>query len=106
MTSYKSSKRDLERIEQKNSIGSDSILLESHGLVHGDRNEDYGHPIEDFDRTAKLMSAVLGFEVRIEQVPLLMMCVKLSRQCHAPKRDNLVDIAGYAETAGMLDDRQ
>ena len=81
-----------------------NILHEADKLVHGDRGDDYGSPREDFERTAKLMSAVLGTSVTAEQVPLLMMCVKLSRQCHKPKRDNLVDIAGYAETAGMLEE--
>lgn len=81
-----------------------NILHEADKLVHGDRGNDYGSPREDFERTAKLMSAVLGTSVTAEQVPLLMMCVKLSRQCHKPKRDNLVDIAGYAETAGMLEE--
>lgn len=75
-----------------------SILPEAESLVHGDRNKDYGPPIEDFTRTAKIWSAILGIEIRPEQVPLCMIAVKLSRECNRPKRDNMVDIAGYAET--------
>ena len=31
-----------------------------------------------------------------------MIAVKLARQTHQHKRDNLVDIAGYARTAAMV----
>ena len=34
----------------------ESILHEAHTLVHGDRGQDYGHPYEDFSRTAKILS--------------------------------------------------
>jgi hypothetical protein len=42
-----------------------------------------------------------------EEVGMFMCCVKLSRQVNAPKRDNLVDLAGYAETVQWcLDERE
>jgi len=75
-----------------------SILTEAQGLVHGDRNESYGHPLDNFGRIAKMWTALLGVEITPEQVGLCMIAVKLSRECHAPKRDNLVDAAAYAET--------
>lgn len=79
-----------------------SVLLEAEGLVHGPRQQSYGHPYADFSRTAALWSAILGVDVEPEQVALCMIAVKLSRECNAHKRDNLVDIAGYAETASMV----
>jgi hypothetical protein len=81
---------------------AESVLLEAQRLVHGDRGADYGHPLDDFSRTAKLWSAILGQDVTPEQVGLCMCAVKLSRQCNKPKRDNLVDLAGYAETVNMV----
>jgi hypothetical protein len=75
-----------------------SILTEAQRLVHGDRNISYGHPLDDFQRTAKMWSVILGIEVHPEQVGLCMIALKISRECHRTKRDNLVDIAGYAET--------
>ena len=80
----------------------ESILHEAHTLVHGDRGQDYGHPYEDFSRTAKIWSAILDKEVTPEQVALCMIGVKMSRECNRPKRDNRVDIAGYAEALDMV----
>lgn len=39
------------------------------------------------------------------EIPLLMVCVKLSRLVNTPNHvDSLTDIAGYAETAAMVAD--
>ena len=85
----------------------ETVLEEADELVNGARQEDYGHPLDDFSRTAQMWSAILGDEVTPEQVALCMCAVKLSRQCNRPKRDNLVDLAGYAQTCQMvLDERE
>lgn len=83
-----------------------SILMEAQGLVHGDRQRDYGHPADDFARTAALASIVLGKSLTASDVAAFLVCVKLSRQVNRPKRDNLVDLAGYAETWQMVLDQQ
>ena len=83
-----------------------SVLTEAEGLVHGDRNDDYGHPLDDFSRTAKMWSAILGVEVSAEQVGLCMCALKISRECNKPKRDNMVDLAGYAETVQWCRDEK
>lgn len=79
-----------------------NILEEANSLVNGARQGDYGHPLDDFTRTAKMWSAILGAEVTAEQVGLCMCAVKISRQVNRPKRDNLVDLAGYASTVDMV----
>lgn len=81
-----------------------NILEEANKLVYGDRNEDYGHPFDDFSKTATMWSMILGTEVTPEQVGLCMIAVKLSRQINKPKRDNLVDLAGYAATIEMIEE--
>lgn len=73
-------------------------------LVDGDRQNDYGHPLDDFSKTAKIWSAILGIEVTPKQVALCMIGVKISREVNRPKDDNLIDMAGYVQTAWMVDD--
>jgi hypothetical protein len=83
-----------------------SILPEANKLVHEDRSEAYDHPLDNFTRTAKLwqvlLEDVLKGEITPEMVGLCMIGVKLARECHTQRRDNLVDIAGYAETVAWL----
>jgi hypothetical protein len=74
----------------------------STGKLVEERGSDYGHPKEDFGRTAKLWSAIKGIEFTADDVALFMICVKLSREVHKHKLDNLDDIQGYAETKKML----
>ena len=78
-----------------------NILEEANSLVYGERQKDYGHPLDDFAKTAKMWEAILGVNVTVEQVGLCMIAVKISRQLNRPKRDNLVDAAGYAATVAM-----
>ena len=79
-----------------------NILEEANEITGGERNDSYGHPRTDFDRTAAFWSAIFGFPVTAEQVALCMIALKLSREVHKHKRDNLVDIAGYSRTREML----
>lgn len=67
-----------------------------------ERGSDYGHPREDFSRTAKLWSALKGIEFIPEDVAMFMICVKLSRETHKHKSDNIEDIKGYAECLRRL----
>ena len=85
-----------------------TILQEAQSLVHGDRGKDYGHPYDDFSRTATIWTAILrehlkpGAVVTPEQVALCMVGVKISRECNSPKRDNRVDGAGYFEALDLV----
>jgi hypothetical protein len=84
------------------------VLDEAKRITAADRQKDYGHPADDFARTALMWTAVLAAKLRdgamvtASDVPLCMIAVKLARQSHRHKRDNLVDIAGYARTAAMV----
>ncbi len=76
----------------------ESILDTAKSLTRGDRNTDYGHPLDDFDRTAAMWSTILGGTVTAEQAILCMAALKISRLCHdETKRDSWVDLAGYAD---------
>lgn len=75
-----------------------SIATEAVKLVTSDRQASYGHPSQNFGDTARLWSVILNTEVTAEQVALCMVQVKIARELHAPKRDNLVDAVGYILT--------
>ena len=75
----------------------ENVAQEALRLVYGDRRGDYGRPVEDFRRSAAIMSTILGVRVAPEKVPLLMIAVKLSRLAANPrKRDSVTDMCGYA----------
>lgn len=85
----------------------ESALEEAQRLVHGDRGQAYGHPIEDYTRTGRMWGAILGLpDIDPRLCCLMMAAVKISREVNAPKRDNRVDLAGYAECAQMVAERQ
>lgn len=82
-----------------------TILTEATNIVDGARRQSYGTPQENHGRTAALWSAYLGGkrEITARDVCMLNILQKVSRDRFAPKRDNLVDIAGYARNAELVD---
>lgn len=90
----------------ENAVTPKSILDEAQGIIWGDREKTYGEPDVNLKRIATLWNAFLvsryrhGFtgapyEITSEDVCWMMVLLKASRQMNAPKRDNLVDAAGY-----------
>lgn len=72
-------------------------------LVSEDRQDAYGHPLDNLDRAARIWSVIIGAEVTAEQVALCMIGMKIARQVHKPKADTVVDIIGYALTLNMVE---
>lgn len=79
-----------------------SALNEARELICGDRNNSYGPPTQDFQRSADALNAYGyrgpdGRDLQAHDVAIMIMAVKLSRLMWTPqKRDSWVDIAGYA----------
>jgi hypothetical protein len=80
-----------------------AVLQEAESLINGDRNNEYGDPNDDFNKTAKMWDIYLKsvYENRSYLLPhdvaALMSMLKLSRIAWSPdRRDNWVDLAGYA----------
>ena len=79
------------------------LLDTAESLVNGDRNVEYGDPIDDFRKTAEMWTVYLNsvFSQRphlvAHDVAALLCMLKLSRIAWSPERaDNWVDLAGYA----------
>ena len=89
--------QDIEAMEQ-------SIADEAKTIVAGDRASDYGDANESFARIAKLWSAYTGTPITPWDVAQMMILLKVSRAKTSRKRDTLVDIVGYAECAGKLEE--
>lgn len=91
---------------------SESVLDEAQRLVTGGRGEAYGHPLDDYTRTAAFWTILLadkllpGAQITAQDAIRCMIAVKLSRDVNAPKRDNRTDIAGYALCLQMADDER
>lgn len=79
-----------------------SILAEAEDIVNGSRQSDYGDARESFSRIATIASVMTGKELSPEDCCAVMMAVKLVRESFAHKRDNLVDLCGYAELMNRL----
>jgi hypothetical protein len=73
-----------------------NILEEANVSTSTERMKDYGHPSENMSHIAMIASAILGREISYEDVVVIMIATKLSRQMNRHKRDNLVDLAGYS----------
>lgn len=78
------------------------ILLEARELVTGDRQDDYGNAAFNYDLMARMWSVILGFEVTPTQVVMCLIGMKLTREVIKHKRDNLVDLAGYAHILDLV----
>ncbi len=77
-------------------VDEKDVLVEALKLTTGDRQNQYGAPDQDFERTAQMWSALKGVKFTTQEVAMFQICIKLSRNTHQSKRDNWVDIAGYA----------
>lgn len=81
-----------------------NILEEANKLTNSDREKDYGHPKLFFDDVAGMWTIQLeeylkpGVKLPGFIIWELMTSYKLVREKRHKKRDNKVDIAGYART--------
>ena len=71
-------------------------------LVSGERQEAYGHPLDNFGRAAQIWSVILDTAVTPEQVALCMVGMKIAREAHQTKPDTVVDGIGYFLTLSMI----
>ena len=86
----------------KSPLSKKNIAEEAVEIVMGARRKSYGEPFVNHSRTAKLWSAYLGIELTPEQVCYLNILQKISRSMQIDKRDNGVDIVGFALNVELI----
>jgi hypothetical protein len=81
----------------------EELLLGAVKAVTGDRNNQYGPPTQDFERTAAFWSAAFkdklkdGVTFDSHEVAVALSLLKISRISWNPeKQDSWMDLAGYA----------
>lgn len=79
----------------------DFKLLDDTKAILETRRKQYGPPNKEFEEVALMWSVLAGADITAEQVGLMMIALKMIRHKNNYKRDNVVDIAGYAQ---CLDD--
>lgn len=87
----------------------EDICAEALRIQGADRQQDYGTPKQNFDDIATIWNAYLETvstnppKLLARDIAHLMILMKIARNNHKAKRDNWVDIAGYAQCGGKVD---
>ena len=80
------------------------ILAQADRLIHGDRNKNYGSPLTNHTRIAKLWSVWLETEITPAQAAMCLALVKVARLIETPDHlDSFIDGAAYFSIAGEIE---
>lgn len=79
------------------------ILEEARALIQGDRAASYGDAKASFERIAAFWTAYKGVEITAKDVAAMMILLKVSRGVTSAKRDNWVDMIGYAALGSQIE---
>lgn len=73
------------------------LLQEAIELTSGDRNRDYGDPIECHERIADIYNAITGHGLTASDIVKVHIATKLARMKTSPsKDDSYTDLMAYA----------
>jgi hypothetical protein len=79
-----------------------TILDQAKAIINGERQDQYGNPEDSFGLIAELWSGYLGRDIFTHQVPVMLSLMKIARQKHQHKKDNLIDACGYLALAADM----
>lgn len=97
-------------LDELDGLQAPTVMEEAHGIIHGDREQLYGHPATNLENIAEQWSLYIQqrYEVEVqlcaEDVCWMMADLKKVRQMNASKRDNLVDAIGYIGLIERIED--
>jgi hypothetical protein len=86
----------VEIVKQVNEI-IEQVRTEGQHLVDGERQKQYGDPVPNMKRIAEGWSILTGTLITSNQVPLMMIWLKMVRENENHLDANVDDIEGYAE---------
>jgi|GEM_PF-3006348 len=90
----------------------ETILRTANTIIHGDREKDYGSPVDSFTRLAAAIQLVLdpiapGIKITPATAAKVMIAMKLSRLAGGDEKDDTwVDLAGYSALGAEVRDQQ
>lgn len=85
---------------------SKSILDEAKDIRSNSRQSDYGDAVANFENISKIASLITGKELSPYDCVAVQIALKLCRQGFHRKRDNMVDLAGYADIMQLIVDKE
>lgn len=83
-----------------------NILEEARSIVYNrseEKTRQYGPPQASFERAAKIASILTGKELSAQDIVKVQMSLKLSRESHSHKEDNLLDLVAYTAILNDLE---
>ena len=96
-----------KEVTDMNEENEKSILSEAEKIVNGNRQSDYGDAANNFHRIANIVNSMYPqLNINAQQCCAVLMAVKLIREGFRHKRDNLVDLCGYAHVMNEINDRK
>ena len=96
-----------KEIKDINEENKQSILDEAKAIVEGSRQSDYGDAANNFERIAAIVNSVYPeLNITSQQCCMVMIAVKLIREGYRHKRDNLVDLCGYAHIMNEINESE
>lgn len=94
-------------------MSTPTILQEAEEVTKGERQHHYGHPIDNHGCTAVMWNAYIKrrfpnghVELTAHDICNLMILQKVSRDANLPKRDNDIDICGYARNKEQITEEE
>jgi len=85
-----------------------TILGDAARLTSEDRQQSYGHPLDNFRRAVGMFNAQFRSKLVEPLTPAdwgqIMIIAKVARLGHTVNPDTLTDVAGYARTIEMVID--
>ncbi len=88
------------------------ILDMAKAIINGERNDRYGAPEDSFELIgtywgiylASVKYSVFSSPIKPKDVAMMMALMKVAREAHQGRADNLIDAVAYLALAGDLED--